>query len=83
MKNGKYIWWGLGPGDYRLISLKAVDCIRAADTIVYDRLADSRLLRERSQTPNLFMSARLPVIIQCARRISTNCWWIKQRKGKR
>ncbi len=46
MKNGKVFLVGAGPGDYRLASLKALDCIRRADTIVYDRLADSRLLRE-------------------------------------
>lgn len=35
---------GAGPGDYKLISVKALKCIKAADTIVYDRLADDRLL---------------------------------------
>ena len=27
---------GAGPGDYRLISLKAVDCLKVADVVVYD-----------------------------------------------
>lgn len=35
---------GAGPGDYELISVKAMEYIKAADTIVYDRLADDRLL---------------------------------------
>lgn len=35
---------GAGPGDYKLISVKALECIKTADTIVYDRLADDRLL---------------------------------------
>lgn len=35
---------GAGPGDYQLISVKACEVIKAADTIVYDRLADERLL---------------------------------------
>lgn len=35
---------GAGPGDYRLLSLKAKDCLAAADVIVYDRLADQRIL---------------------------------------
>lgn len=35
---------GAGPGDYKLISMKACECIQKADTIVYDRLADDRLL---------------------------------------
>jgi uroporphyrinogen III methyltransferase/synthase len=36
---------GAGPGDYKLISVKAWEYIQIADTIVYDRLADDRLLR--------------------------------------
>lgn len=35
---------GAGPGDYRLISVKACDCLKKADTVVYDRLADDRIL---------------------------------------
>lgn len=35
---------GAGPGDYRLISVKACDCLRKADVVVYDRLADERIL---------------------------------------
>lgn len=35
---------GAGPGDYKLISVKAWEYIQIADTIVYDRLADDRLL---------------------------------------
>ena len=36
---------GAGPGDYRLISMKAVECLKMADVVVYDRLADDRILR--------------------------------------
>lgn len=36
---------GAGPGDYRLLSLKARDCLMAADAVVYDRLADHRILQ--------------------------------------
>ena len=36
---------GAGPGDYRLITLKAVECLKKADVVVYDRLADDRILR--------------------------------------
>ena len=35
---------GAGPGDYRLISVKACDCLKKADVVVYDRLADERIL---------------------------------------
>ncbi len=36
---------GAGPGDYRLVSIKAVDCLKKADVVVYDRLADDRILK--------------------------------------
>ncbi len=44
MKQGIVYLVGAGPGDYGLISLKAIECINQADVIVYDRLADDRLL---------------------------------------
>ena len=46
MKQGMVYLVGAGPGDYQLMTLKGQNCIRQADTIVYDRLADSRLLAE-------------------------------------
>lgn len=36
---------GAGPGDYRLITMKGVACLRQADVVVYDRLADERILQ--------------------------------------
>lgn len=44
MKQGIVYLIGAGPGDYKLISLKGLEYIKQADTIVYDRLADGRLL---------------------------------------
>ena len=37
---------GAGPGDPNLITIKGLNCIRQADAIVYDRLANNRLLSE-------------------------------------
>lgn len=35
---------GAGPGDYRLITLKGIECLKRAEVVVYDRLADERIL---------------------------------------
>ena len=44
MRQGMVYLVGAGPGDYKLISVKALEYIQQADTIIYDRLADNRLL---------------------------------------
>lgn len=41
---GKVYLIGAGPGDFKLITLKGQDAIKAADVIVYDRLASPKLL---------------------------------------
>lgn len=35
---------GAGPGDPGLVSVKAVNCLKRAEVVVYDRLADERIL---------------------------------------
>ena len=35
---------GAGPGDYGLTSVKTCECLKKADVVVYDRLADPRIL---------------------------------------
>lgn len=44
--SGKVYLVGSGPGDYKLITLKALECIRKSDVIVYDRLANIEYLKE-------------------------------------
>lgn len=50
---GKVYLIGAGPGDYRLITLKAVECIEKADVIIYDRLINKRLLKLRKKEAEL------------------------------
>src|SRR5437660_6306846 len=45
---GKVYLVGAGPGDPRLITLKGLDCLRAADVVIYDRLISPLLLEEAS-----------------------------------
>lgn len=43
-QKGKVYLIGAGPGDPGLLTLKGRDCLAEADAIVYDRLADPRIL---------------------------------------
>lgn len=44
MKQGFVSLVGAGPGDYKLITVKGLEAIKKADVIVYDYLAESKLL---------------------------------------
>ena len=45
IKIGKVYIIGAGPGDAGLITIKAVDCLRLADVVVYDNLVNEELLK--------------------------------------
>src|SRR4030042_175821 len=42
---GKVYIIGAGPGDAGLITLKAIDCLRLADLVIYDNLVNEELLK--------------------------------------
>ncbi len=44
MKEGKVYLIGAGPGDPGLITLKGIECIKKADVVIYDYLANPELL---------------------------------------
>lgn len=49
MENMVYLI-GAGPGDIGLITVKGLECIRKADVVIYDQLANERFLDEAPET---------------------------------
>lgn len=60
MTKGKVFLIGAGPGDIRLITVKGLECIQTADVIVYDRLANPRLLSYRRSDAELIYVGKSP-----------------------
>ncbi len=59
-KYGKVFIAGVGPGDPKLITLKAVECIQKADVIVYDRLINLRILQYAKLDAKLIFVGKMP-----------------------
>lgn len=60
MGKGKVYLIGAGPGDVKLITVKGLECIQKADVIVYDRLANPRLLSYRRPDAELIYVGKGP-----------------------
>ncbi|MCT1905210.1 uroporphyrinogen-III C-methyltransferase [Oceanobacillus sojae] len=51
---------GAGPGDTGLVTKKGIQCLKEADIILYDRLANPRLLRNAKDTCQFIYCGKLP-----------------------
>lgn len=60
MTVGKVYLIGAGPGDIKLITVKGLECIQKADVIIYDRLANPRLLSYRRPDAELIYVGKSP-----------------------
>ncbi|MCM3397719.1 uroporphyrinogen-III C-methyltransferase [Oceanobacillus profundus] len=59
-KKGIVSFVGAGPGDIGLITTKGLECLKQADIILYDRLANPRLLRFAKQSCAFIYCGKLP-----------------------
>lgn len=60
LNKGRVYLVGAGPGDPKLISVRGLEAIQKADVIVYDRLANPRLLKHRRPDAELIFVGKLP-----------------------
>ncbi|MFP5115464.1 uroporphyrinogen-III C-methyltransferase [Bacillaceae bacterium C204] len=60
MKTGKVFLVGAGPGDIRLITIKGMEAIKQAEVILYDRLANPKLLEFAPADCELIYCGKLP-----------------------
>lgn len=59
MSKGKVYLIGAGPGDPGLITLKAIECIKEADIVVYDYLANKKFLEYAGKGAEIFYVGKM------------------------
>ncbi len=60
MTTGRVFLVGAGPGDVRLITVKGLEAIKQAEVILYDRLANPKLLEFAPDDCELIYCGKLP-----------------------
>jgi len=71
-----------GPGDPGLITLKAVQCIREADVIVYDHLVSPEILRHAGEKARLIYAGKQGAGIPSPSGRSMPSWWRRRKRGR-
>lgn len=59
-QRGKVYLVGAGPGDPKLITVKGLECLREADVVIYDRLANPTLLEHVRDDAERIYCGKLP-----------------------
>ncbi len=60
MKTGYVYLTGAGPGDPKLLTIKALESIKEADVIIYDRLVNEEILKECKEGAELIYAGKFP-----------------------
>ena len=64
MSSGRVILVGAGPGDPKLLTIKAADALASADVVVYDRLVSPKVLRYAStQAERIDANGKVVIVI--------------------
>lgn len=74
MKNGIVYFVGAGPGDPGLLTIKGKQALKEADVILYDRLANPKLLEFASPDCQFIYCGKLPNRHFMKQKKLTPCW---------